>query len=56
MQRTSELVLPYDPAARAHHEAEERRHETQLWLEQQRKDQKSIDSPPAAPQVSSKSR
>ena len=52
MQRPSELVLPYDPSSRAHREAEERRHETQLWLEQQRKDRKSVDSPPVAPDVS----
>ena len=52
MQRPSELVLPYDPSSRAHREAEERRHETQLWLEQQRKDPKSVDSPPVAPDVS----
>jgi hypothetical protein len=36
MQRTSNLVLPYDPAYRAHWEAKERRNETRKWLEQRK--------------------
>jgi hypothetical protein len=37
MLRTSNLILPYDPASRAHWEQDQRRSETRKWLEQQKR-------------------
>jgi hypothetical protein len=49
MLRTSNLILPYDPASRAHWEEDERRSQTRKWLEQQKRLRNRQDSPSVVP-------
>jgi len=51
MQRMSNLVLPYDPAYRAHWEAQERHAETRKWLADQERHLVERQSPSVVPDV-----
>jgi hypothetical protein len=56
MLRTSNLILPYDPASRAHWEEDQRRSETRKWLDQQKRLRVRQDSPSVIPDADAASK